>query len=109
MTVRAVDMQTMLPRLSEAGRPHAQAEAQPALTQHAQTARVAAQAERAQHQVSQKASPEQKGVRPDGGGQGKGGRERGNGQRPGARRDAEKSGQEAQADSGVGRRLDVKL
>jgi DNA-binding protein H-NS len=108
MTVRAVDMQTMLPRLAEAGRLQQQVDAQPALTQHAQTAQVAAKAERAQHQVNQKASAEQTPVRKDGGGRGGSG---GGppGERPGGRRPPAEPAKELSVEPGLGHRLDVKL
>lgn len=105
MTVRAVDMQTMLPRLTEAGRAHSQEQQHPAVVQHAQTAQVQARAERAQSQVNEKSPVEQAAVHKDGS-KGAGG-----GQPQPERRPRQKAGEkEAGApEPGVGRRLDVKL
>lgn len=105
MTVRAVDMQTMIPRLNEVSRIQAQAEVQPHVAQHAHAQVVQGQAQRAQQQVRQTAQAQQGKVRQEG-------ERRQGGQQPQARsggKEQSRQGQEAPAQPGVGNRLDVKL
>jgi len=105
MTVRAVDMQTMIPRLNEASRLQHQAEQQPQLAQHAQTLVAQARTERAQHQVNAKMPAEHATLEKDGRSPG------GGGGQSRARKDGKQSaGKEAQpAEPGLGHRLDVKV
>jgi hypothetical protein len=106
VTVRAIDMITMLPRTGEAGRMQQQSQMHPHLQQQAQSAQEQARAQRAQSQVARKPEAEQASVRKDGGG-----RQGGGGQQPRHPRQAPagEGGQEPPAEPGVGRRLDVKL
>lgn len=106
MTVRAVDMQTMIPRLNEASKLQHQADQQPQLAQHAQTLAAQARVERAQHQVNAKMPAEHAEIRKDGGGQGSGG----GGAQPQARKGRkEPAAKEQPAEPGLGHKLDVKV
>lgn len=110
MTVRAVDMQTMIPRVGEVGRMQQEAQTRPLALQHVQTALVQSAAERAQHQVGEKPAPQKVAARKDGdGGEGQGGARR----EPQGRRAKGQAGQEPKAEAprqpGLGQRLDVKL
>lgn len=105
MTVRAVDMQTMIPRLNEASKLQHQAEQQPQVAQHSQAAAMQARVERAQHQVTQKAPAEQAAIHKDGG-KGSGGQPEREKKKPAAKADPAKS---QDVEPGVGHRLDVKI
>ncbi|HYF95554.1 MAG TPA: hypothetical protein VD969_25355 [Symbiobacteriaceae bacterium] len=105
MTVRAVDMQTMIPRLNEASRLQHQAEQQPQMAQHVQTAVAQARVERAQHQVNSKIPVEHAAINKDGGGKSGGGGRQGAGKN---RRDGG-AGEQHPAEPGLGHRLDVKV
>ena len=107
MTVRPVDMQTLLPRLNEAGRMQHATDRQPQVVQQVQAAQGRAQAEHAQQQVLQKPSAGQVAIRQDGKGKGSQGDSR-DGKQPSKERpqqapEAERSGPTA------GHRLDVKV
>ncbi|HWI62390.1 MAG TPA: hypothetical protein VNT75_11165 [Symbiobacteriaceae bacterium] len=108
MTVRAVDMQTMIPRLNEASRLQHQAEQQPQLAQHVRTAVEQARVERAQSQVNAKMPTEHATtVKRDGGGQSGGG---GGQPQPRARKDGKAGAKEQQpTEPGRGHKLDVKV
>lgn len=106
MTVRAIDMITLLPRVGEVARGLQQGEQQPHILQHAQALQQQERAKRAQAQVAEKAPAEQAQVRKDGGG-GQGA--------PGERREsrrraaAEPQKEGPAAAPGVGQRLDIKI
>ena len=105
MTVRAVDLQTMIPRLNEASRLQQQAELAPQMAQHAQTLAEQARAREAQNQVKAKADVENARIRKDGRGQGGGGQ-------PGAGKERKSPASEPQKpalEPGRGHKLDVKL
>ena len=105
MTLRPVDMQTMLPRLNEASRMQHNAEQQPIAAQHAQTTEAQTKAERARQQVLHKDAADQAAWQQESG------RQRGRqGDRKERQSRAEKQqGPELPADPALGRRLDVKL
>lgn len=105
MTVRGVDMQTMIPKLTEASRMQHQAEQQANVAQHGQAAQLQAQAQRAQQQVAHRDPSGKVAARKDGQGQG-GGRDRGE-QQP--RRGKAEEAKQPPAEPGLGTRLDVKL
>jgi DNA-binding protein H-NS len=100
-------MQTMIPRLNEASKLQHQAEQQPIVTQHSQTAAMQARVERAQHQVTHKAPAEQAAIHKDGGGQGSGGNQRQQQPKKPAAKAEPAKGQAAEP--GLGQRLDVKI
>lgn len=104
MTLRPVDMQTMLPRLNEASRIQHNAEQQPFAVQHAQAAEAQAKAERARQQVLQKEAADHLSWQQDGGRKGGG-----PGEEKQQRGKAKKPAPESPADPARGRRLDVKL
>lgn len=106
VTVRAVDMQTMIPRLTEASRQQQQADSRPQVMQHNQTAVVQAQTERAQQAVFHKPQAEQGTVHRDGGNKGGSG---GEGQPRQPRRQKAEAGREGPVEPGRGHRLDVKV
>lgn len=105
MTIRAVDMQTLIPRLTENSRQQQHAEALPFVAQHAATAQSQERAARSQHQVNHKAPADQAGIRRDREGNGKqsGGREQeGRGQQRAPQ-------QKAKSERPCGNRLDVRI
>lgn len=103
MTVRPVDMLTMLPRLTEAGRLQHVNDQRPAVLQHVMNAQGQNRTERQLKQVNQKSSAEQAGIQRDGG--------RRNQQPDQEQRERNKKEQEkgAPGEPGLGSRLDVKL
>lgn len=105
MTVRLVDMQTMVPRLTEASRLQHNSDVQPQVAQHAQAAQGQQRVERQQRQVIQRSPTEQATVARDGrqGGGGAGGQHL-----PQRRPKSEAHGEEP-AGPRPGNRLDVKL
>jgi len=92
MTVRAVDMQTMIPRLNEASRMQHHNDQQPSVASQAQAATLQQRAERAQQQVTQKSNAGKASIQKDGKGQGGGAQaqQQGKGQ---AKGQAEQGGQ----------------
>lgn len=106
MTVRAVDMQTMIPRLNEASRQQHQTDTRPQVMQHNQTAVMQAQTERAQQAVMHKPQAEQGTVRRDGGQKGGGGQ---SGEGRQSRQQQKEAGREGPVEPGRGLRLDVKV
>lgn len=105
MTVRAIDMITLVPRAGEVGRAQQQSLQHAHVFQHAQAAQQLERAKRAQQQVAEKAPAEQAQVRKDGGGgQGAPGE-----RRESRRRAAATAPGDAPTPPGVGQRLDVKI
>lgn len=105
MTVRPVDMVTMLPRLTEASRLQHHNDSQPFVALHALTAQAAEKAVRDQQSVQQRTSAEQAEIHKDSSGSG------GQEEQPTSRRDRrQEQPQEAAAtDPQRGHRLDVKI
>lgn len=104
MSIRPVDMQTLLPRTHEVGRQQHSAEMQPQVMQHALSARAQERSAQERRQVRQKDPAEQAAIREDrrrGGGQGR------------SRKESESEQKERKAGSkgpeAPGNRLDVKL
>lgn len=106
MTVRAVDMQTMIPRLNEASRMQQQAELAPQMASHAQALAEQARAREAQNQVKAKLNVEHGTIRRDGKGPGGGGGQQGAGKE---RKSAAQGEQRPAPEPGRGHKLDVKI
>lgn len=102
MTIRAIDMQTMLPRLNEAGRTQQQLDQQPLVAQHAQAVTAQQKAELARQQIQQKSESERLT-----------GRQQGDGRQNGGKGHTGKRARSADKDEGLpedrGHRLDVKV
>jgi len=105
MTVRAADMQTMIPRLNEASRLQHHNDVQPQVAQHANTQAAQAQAERARQQVNANTAAEQGRIGRDG----KRGQGGGQPQSESGGKGRSQKGKEGPAEPGVGSRLDVKV
>ncbi|MDF2627925.1 MAG: hypothetical protein K0R39_1756 [Symbiobacteriaceae bacterium] len=107
MTVRAVDLQTMIPRLNEASRLQQQAELLPQMAQHAQSLAEQARARDAQSRVLAKTNVENARIGREGKGQAGGGGQPGAGKE---RKDTVPGGsQKPVSEPGRGHKLDVKL
>lgn len=105
MTLKAVDMQTMIPRLNEASRMQQQAELAPQMASHAQALAEQVRAREAQSQVKAKLNVGRAMIRGDGKGQSGGGQ-------PGAgkeRKNAPPGEQKPALEPGLGHKLDVKI
>lgn len=102
MTIRAIDMQTMLPRLNEAGRTQQQIDRQPHVAQHVQLVTAQQEAERARQQIQQKSESERPSGQQHSKGQSHGGQEKA------PKRDQSGEKEEARLEE-RGHRLDVKV
>lgn len=105
MSVRSVDVQTMIPRLTENSRQQQNAEAAPFVAQHALTAQSHERAVRRQHQVNHKAPADQAAVRRDREGDGK----QGGGREPQERPQRKEPETKAKSQRQWGNRLDVRI
>lgn len=102
MTIRAIDMQTMLPRLNEAGRTQQQLDQQPQVAQHAQAVTAQQKAELARRQIQQKSGSERLAGRQHGGSREDGGKGQTGNRKPSATK-------EEGLPEEHGHRLDVKI
>ncbi len=106
MTIRSVDLQTMIPRLTESSRQQANADVAPLAAQHVAAAHAQERAARSQHQVLHKAPADQAGIRKDREGNGQ---QQAGGREPEARQGGKEPEKKGQPERRWGNRLDVRV
>lgn len=106
MSIRSVDLQTMIPRLTETSRQQHNADSQPFVVQHAAAAEAQERSARSQRQVSEKPQPEKASIRKDR--EGNGQQAAGKGPEPRHKRREPEAGSKP-AERQWGNRLDVKV
>jgi hypothetical protein len=107
MTVRPVDLQTLIPRSGEVGRIQQVRDNESAVAQHQAAAQFRVRSEEGATRVAEMPTPEKAQVQTDA--DGKGRKDRQERARRSGRQHEDRSGQPGPAEPGKGLRLDIKL